>query len=132
MYTKLQKLQELFVARLILKNSGSTICEQVTCDREFIYVTLKASEFSDWSGLERAKYTIVFPLVFSDDKEVSRAKKINSKIYTLETRHKKREDAAIAELQSVLKDKMKIEFLLRNLNATYQANLDAMKEKKFS
>jgi len=52
------------------------------------------------------------------------------KIHTLQTRHKNRDYAAIAEFQSVLKEKMKIEFLFRKLNPTIQANLDAMKEKE--
>ena len=34
-------VQELFVALLMHKNSGSTICEQVTSDRASIYVALK-------------------------------------------------------------------------------------------
>ena len=34
-------VQELFVALLLHKNSGSTICEQVTSDRASIYVALK-------------------------------------------------------------------------------------------
>ena len=67
-------VQELFVALLLHKNSGSTICEQVTSDRASIYVALKQTGFSDWSGLEKSKYTIVLPLVFSTDKEVSYAK----------------------------------------------------------
>ena len=87
-------------------------------------------DFLIGGGLEKSKYTIVLPVVCSTGKEVSYAKKIKSKIYTLETRHKNREDAAIAELQSVLKEKMKIECLFRKLNATTQANLDAMKEKE--
>eukprot|EP00505_MAST-04D_sp_SCG-Rhode-Island_P002416 Stramenopile-MAST_4_protein_2416 len=41
-----------------------------------------------------------------------------------------REDAAIAELKSVLKEKVKIECLFRKLNATVQDDLDAMKEKE--
>ena len=123
-------VQELFVALLMHKNSGSTICEQVTSDRESIYAALKNTGFSDWYKLEKSKYTILLPLVFTTDTEVSHAKKMKSKIYTLQTRHKNREDAAIAELKSVLKEKVKIECLFRKLNATVQDDLDAMKEKE--